>query len=43
MKPTQITYERVHITSKQEVQIALHYLRRLGDVGIDYLALEKML
>ena len=31
------------LSGKQEVQIALHYLRRLGDVGIDYLASEKLL
>ena len=31
------------LSGKQQVQIALHYLRRLGDVGIDYLASEKML
>ena len=31
------------LSGKQQVQIALHYLRRLGDVGIDYLASEQML
>ena len=31
------------LSGKQQVQLALHYLRRLGDVGIDYLASEKML
>jgi hypothetical protein len=31
------------LSGKQQVQIALGYLRKLGDVGIDFLASEKLL